>query len=64
MCNKHIKLSTIISGWTKEEALDSLIRKSGYHGIIDQKLLNSISLERYQSEKLTVSYTDYLKARK
>ncbi|ORX55635.1 hypothetical protein DM01DRAFT_1320886, partial [Hesseltinella vesiculosa] len=45
--------------WTKDEAIDSLLRKGGYTSIIDQKKRESIQLTRYQSQKLEQSYQDY-----
>ncbi|KAI8061682.1 AMMECR1 domain-containing protein [Gongronella butleri] len=46
-------------GWTKEEAIDSLLRKGGYNGRIDDAKRQSIQLTRYQSQKLEESYEDY-----
>ena len=50
-------------GWNQEEAIHSLIRKSGYRGEINQKLLSSISLTKYQSSKYSVSYREYVDCR-
>jgi uncharacterized protein (TIGR00296 family) len=47
-------------GWTKVEAIDSLLRKGGYQGPITHKIRDTIKLTRYQSEKLTLSYDDHL----
>jgi len=47
-------------GWTKMEALDSLLRKGGYNGPINSKIRSTIKLTRYQSEKKTLSYQAYL----
>jgi len=46
-------------GWTKEEALESLVRKSGYKGALNQSLLASIKLTRYQSSKSSLTYAEY-----
>ncbi|KAK4435931.1 hypothetical protein Salat_0756700 [Sesamum alatum] len=47
-------------GWTKVEAIDSLIRKAGYSGTITEQLRKSIRLTRYQSTLFTMSYSDYV----
>lgn len=44
-------------GWTKQEAIDSLLRKGGYRGKITKDYcLSSIVLTRYQSEKFETNY--------
>jgi hypothetical protein len=48
-------------GWTKEKAIESLLRKGGYRETkISQEFLDSIFLTRYQSLKAQVTYQDYL----
>ncbi|KAK4403955.1 hypothetical protein Sango_0764100 [Sesamum angolense] len=47
-------------GWTKIEAIDSLIRKAGYNGTITEQLRKRIRLTRYQSTLFTMSYSDYV----
>ncbi|CAG8586025.1 1033_t:CDS:2, partial [Acaulospora colombiana] len=47
-------------GWTKEEAIDSLLRKSGHSGRITDKIRNRIVLTRYQSAKYSITYEEYL----
>jgi len=47
-------------GWTKEEALESLVRKAGYKGALTQALISSIKMTRYQSSKHTLTYQEYL----
>lgn len=47
-------------GWDARETLDSLIKKAGYHGKVTDALLNSIQLERYQSSKEKLTYSEYL----
>ncbi|KAG1442951.1 hypothetical protein G6F56_010853 [Rhizopus delemar] len=45
-------------GWTKEEAIHSLLRKGGYYGAISQEYCqSSIVLTRYQSQKKKLSYS-------
>ena len=48
-------------GWTQEETIHSLIRKSGYHGdSITQKLFDSMECTRYQSSKQWLTYEEYV----
>jgi uncharacterized protein (TIGR00296 family) len=51
-------------GWTHEEAITELIRKSGYPGEITAKLKASIQLTRYEALKITCTYEEYLNHRK
>lgn len=46
-------------GWDKIEAIDSLLRKGGFHGRITPSVRESIRLKRYQSSKLEVTYDEY-----
>lgn len=44
-------------GWTKEEAIKSLLRKGGFYGpVTRQYCIISITLTRYQSQKLEQPY--------
>lgn len=47
-------------GWTKIEAIDSLIRKAGYNGTINDSVRKRIQLTRYQSTLFTMHYSDYV----
>ncbi|KAI9031164.1 ammecr1 protein [Hyaloraphidium curvatum] len=47
-------------GWSKLEAIDSLLRKGGYAGKITDKTRSGIKLTRYQSKKLEITYKEYL----
>lgn len=47
-------------GWTKEEAIDSLLRKSGYNGRITDRIRSRVVLTRYQSAKYVITYQEYL----
>ncbi|XP_014514433.1 uncharacterized protein At2g38710 [Vigna radiata var. radiata] len=47
-------------GWTKVEAIDSLIRKSGYNGPITDELRMQLQLTRYQSTLFTMHYSEYV----
>lgn len=44
---------------TKEYAVESLIRKSGYNETITKSLLESIKTTRYQSSKCKVAYAEW-----
>lgn len=46
-------------GWTKTEAIDSLMRKSGYMGRITESLRKGVSIIRYQSSVYSMHYNDY-----
>ena len=48
-------------GWNHKEAIYSLIEKSGYELPITEKLLGNISLDRYQSSKYSLDYSDWVK---
>ena len=47
-------------GWDKETTLKHLVKKAGYSGPLD-KVINKISLTRYQSSVAKLTYADYLK---
>jgi uncharacterized protein (TIGR00296 family) len=47
-------------GWTKLEAIDSLMCKSGYNGAITESLRKRIKLTRYQSTLFTMLYSEYV----
>lgn len=47
-------------GWNQIQTIDSLLRKGGFKGTITQDVRNSIKVTRYQSEKVTVDYKEYL----
>lgn len=47
-------------GWTKTEAIDSLMRKAGYNGDITEALRKRIRLTRYQSTLYSMHYSDYV----
>ena len=46
-------------GWSKLEAIDSLLRKGGYKDLITHEMRQSIKLTRYQSEKCSITYEEY-----
>lgn len=50
-------------GWGQETAVESLIRKAGYHGRITGDLLKSIDCTRYQSSKRHVTFDEYVQER-
>ncbi|CAO2818409.1 unnamed protein product [Amaranthus hypochondriacus] len=47
-------------GWTKLEAIDSLMRKAGYNGVITDALRKRIRMTRYQSTAFTMHYGEYI----
>lgn len=47
-------------GWDQIQTIDSLLHKGGYKGMITPDIRRSIKLTRYQSEKITVSYQEYM----
>ncbi|UJR20645.1 hypothetical protein I4U23_023770 [Adineta vaga] len=47
-------------GWNHVQTLDSLLRKGGYKAPITSDMRKSIQVTRYQSEKLTLHYNDYV----
>ena len=47
-------------GWTKTEAIDSLMRKAGYNGTITESLRKHVRLTRYQSTLFTMQYSEYV----
>ncbi|XP_026534355.1 AMME syndrome candidate gene 1 protein isoform X2 [Pseudonaja textilis] len=47
-------------GWDHIQTIDSLLRKGGYKAPITNDFRKTIKLTRYRSEKMTVSYTEYL----
>ncbi|XP_026669315.1 uncharacterized protein LOC108624970 [Ceratina calcarata] len=50
----------IEQGWNQVQTIDSLLHKGGYKGLVTPDLRRSLKLTRYQSEKVTVSYQDYI----
>ncbi|KAK2577298.1 hypothetical protein KPH14_003432 [Odynerus spinipes] len=47
-------------GWDQIQTIDSLLHKGGYKGLVTPDIRRSVKLTRYQSEKVTVSYQDYM----
>lgn len=47
-------------GWTKIEAIDSLMRKAGYNGMIIEALRKRLRITRYQSSLYTMHYSEYI----
>ncbi|XP_043524734.1 uncharacterized protein CG5902-like [Frieseomelitta varia] len=50
----------IEQGWNQIETIDSLLHKGGYKGLVTPDIRRSLKLTRYQSEKVTVSYQEYM----
>lgn len=49
--------------WDHLQTIDSLLRKGGHRGPINEKLRRSIRLTRYTSEKLSLSFQDWATSR-
>ena len=47
-------------GWSKRETLCSLVRKTGYTGVVSDALLSRLKIRTYQSSKSSVSYDDWV----
>ena len=47
-------------GWDHIQTIDSLLRKGGFKGLVTPEIRRNIKLTRYRSEKVTVSYQDYM----
>ncbi|XP_043913133.1 AMME syndrome candidate gene 1 protein-like [Protopterus annectens] len=47
-------------GWDHIQTIDSLLRKGGYKAPITNEFRKTIKLTRYRSEKMTMSYSEYL----
>ena len=50
----------LLAGWDQIQTIESLLRKGGYKGQLTSDVYKSIRLTRYQSEKLAMSYNDYV----
>jgi AMME syndrome candidate gene 1 protein len=49
-------------GWSKEECIESLARKSGYRGPLTPAVLDTAELTVYVSTKAVLTYEDYLQS--
>jgi len=47
-------------GWNQTQTIDSLLRKGGFKGHVTPDVRASIKLTRYQSEKVSVGYQDFI----
>lgn len=50
----------LVAGWDQIQTIDSLLRKGGHRGPVTTELRQSIKLTRYQSEKVSTSYAEYI----
>ena len=46
-------------GWTRQETLESLLRKGGHCGTVTREIWASVQLTRYQSLKESMDYDEY-----
>lgn len=51
------------SDWDQIQTIDSLLRKGGFKAPITSEFRKSIKLTRYRSEKVTISYAEYIASR-
>ena len=51
-------------GWDHEQALQNLVKKSGYTGKLSMQQLRNIGTTRYQSSKARMTYAEYIKLTK
>ena len=54
------KCNLIPAGWNHIQTIDSLLHKGGFKGSVTPDVRRSLKLTRYQSEKVTVSYQEYM----
>lgn len=47
-------------GWSKQEAIDSAIRKAGFNGRITEDIRAALRVRRYRSEKVQCTYAEYV----
>lgn len=47
-------------GWTKTQAIDSLLLKGGYKDKVTEHLRRTLRVTRYQSEKYSLTYDEYV----
>lgn len=52
------------TGWDVTQTIDSLLRKGGFRGLVTPEIRKNIKLTRYRSEKVSVSYQDYVNSLK
>ena len=50
----------IFAGWDKIQTIDRLLRKGGFKSVVTPEVRRSIRLVRYQSEKVSMTYPEYL----
>ena len=50
-----------VAGWSKEETIHSLIRKTGFRGAITDELKHSLTVKRYQCSKTSLEWEDFVR---
>jgi len=63
-CATYLPSVCAEQGWSKEECVDSLIRKAGYKLAISPKLRQMLRVTRYEGSKSNVSYAQYATIRR
>jgi hypothetical protein len=59
MCNCKLRAFWLVTGWTKVETVDSLVRKAGYMGPLTESMRRKFRITRYQSSLCTMHYSEY-----
>ena len=52
--------SVLPAGWDRIQTIDSLLRKGGLKSPITPDVRTRIRLTKYRSEKITISYAEYI----
>ena len=61
--NSYLPEVAADQGWDQAAAIESLLRKAGFHGRITPALLQQLQCTRYQSSKTRVTFDEYLQVR-
>ncbi|XP_054943350.1 AMMECR1-like protein isoform X4 [Physeter macrocephalus] len=61
--SSHISDSPWTANWDQIQTIDSLLRKGGFKAPITSEFRKTIKLTRYRSEKVTISYAEYIASR-
>jgi AMMECR1 len=64
VCASYLPEVAADQGWDQATAIESLVRKAGFHGRITPSLLQQIRCTRYQSSKARASFDEYLAVRR
>jgi AMMECR1 domain-containing protein len=56
--------SDFAPGWNQDETLVSLIEKAGFKGKVTDSIVESLQVERYQSSKASLLFSEYTDMKK